>query len=107
MVLPDEVVKFKFKRVKQYLNCKQQCAVRVRVLAISYRHLVECGVTWLPTTTVRHFLLLGAMAFLSQRSLLLSEAGSAAADVAPPAAELISVAVMCVLLDEVLLPDEV
>ena len=77
------------------------------MLAISYRHLVECAVIWLPTLTVRHLLLLCAMAFLSQPSLLLSEVSSAAADVAPAAAELTPAAVMWVLLDEVLLPDEV
>ena len=76
------------------------------MLAISYRHLVECAVIWLHTLTVRHLLLLCAMAFLSPRSLL-AEVGSAAADVAPAAAELIPAAVMLVLPDEVLFPDEV
>ena len=65
------------------------------------------AVIWLPPNHCASLLLLGAMAFLSQRSLLLSEVRSAAADVAPAAAELIPVAVTCVLLDEVLLPDEV
>ena len=76
------------------------------MLAITYRHLVECAVIWLHTLTVRHLLLLCAMAFLSSRSLLLPEVGSAA-DVASAAADLFPAAVMSVLPDEVLLPDEV